>query len=672
MSWPGKLIRFCFYLLVILVPLVFLPNTSELFEFNKMIITYLLTTVIAGAWMTDMILQKKLIFRRTSLDWPILLFLLSNLISLFLSIDVRTSLLGYYSRFNGGLASLACYSLLYWVYVTYMDRKSTLNSIAYCLLPTACLVSLYGVLEHFGIDAHLWVQDVQNRVFSTLGQPNWLAAYIVALIFIPIALLKQTKNRFLSTSYLALSTVMFLTLLFTKSRSGLLAFGISSVVYWSFLFWKLKFGIFKNYLFIGYWILVIVTTLVVSNPLRDLAFSRLNLSPSNLALSTKLQGTSLETGGTQSTAIRKIVWSGAIKIWQASAKNFLIGTGPETFAMAYYQYRPIEHNNTSEWELLYNKAHNEFLNYLATTGILGLGAYLILLISMFMIFIKSYRSNPKINQLHNQLSNDHWQLIISALCAGWLTIPITNFWGFSVVIVQILMFILPAMAISLKQEDFKAGEFNPIKLSGSQIFSLLILLSAISYTLFAISRYWFADVKYATGRNQIQAFAQTQQPAYLLSAYQNLTAAVKLNHRDPPMTSDLALVTSYLSAVTYDTNATSSAQLAAAAVSLGQKAVSLSPHHPNYYKSLSRVAIVNATYFPQYLQIAADALKIAGKISPTDPRIPYNLGLVAEYANNMDLAKSYYQQALKLKPDFPDPQNKLDQIASQSPTKMSE
>ena len=33
---------------------------------------------------------------------------------------------------------------------------------------TAALVAFYGVLERLGIDKHLWVQDVQNRVFSPL------------------------------------------------------------------------------------------------------------------------------------------------------------------------------------------------------------------------------------------------------------------------------------------------------------------------------------------------------------------------------------------------------------------------------------------------------------------------------------------------------------------------
>jgi O-antigen ligase len=69
--------------------------------------------------------------------------------------------------------------------------------------------------------------------------------------------------------------------------------------------------------------------------------------------------------------------------------NPLFGTGVETFAFAYYTYRPAQHNMTSEWDYLYNKAHNEYLNYLATIGILGLGSYLLMIRSFSGLQLKS-------------------------------------------------------------------------------------------------------------------------------------------------------------------------------------------------------------------------------------------------------------------------------------------
>src|SRR3990172_219995 len=174
-------IAIIFYLAFFIIPLVFHPQTSELFEFNKMVLTYALTVVIVCFWFIRMILEKKIVFRRTILDIPLIIFLTSQTLSTLISIDSRTSLLGYYSRFHGGLLSSYSYALLYWAFVSNMDRQKTLNAIK-SLLASATVVSLYAILQHFGIDAHIWVQDVKNRVFSTLGQPNWLAAWLVAII----------------------------------------------------------------------------------------------------------------------------------------------------------------------------------------------------------------------------------------------------------------------------------------------------------------------------------------------------------------------------------------------------------------------------------------------------------------------------------------------------------
>ena len=88
------------------------------------------------------------------------------------------------------------------------------------------------------------------------------------------------------------------------------------------------------------------------------------------------------SGGTESANIRMNVWSGAINAWRA---NPIFGTGVETFAFAYYKYKPVGQNLTSEWNFLYNKAHNEYLNYLATTGLFGLGSYL-LMIGLFIFY----------------------------------------------------------------------------------------------------------------------------------------------------------------------------------------------------------------------------------------------------------------------------------------------
>jgi len=114
----NRAIEYSFYALFLLVHLVLTSDTSELFEFNKMWLTFGLTILIAAAWFTKMILQRKIYIQRTPLDIPIGLFLLSQIISTIFSWDTHVSLWGYYSRFNGGLLSILSYIFLYYALVS--------------------------------------------------------------------------------------------------------------------------------------------------------------------------------------------------------------------------------------------------------------------------------------------------------------------------------------------------------------------------------------------------------------------------------------------------------------------------------------------------------------------------------------------------------------------------
>lgn len=385
-----------------------------------MVLTYAIATLISGFWAARMIIEKKFIFRRTILDIPLIIFLFTQLLSTLFSIDPRTSWLGYYSRFNGGLFSIITYCLLYWAYVSNLDKNDTVVIIRNSLF-AALLVAIYGIMEHAGrspscliltgnLNVDCWVQDVRTRVFATLGQPNWMAAYLVALI--PLSWnLSLPKSKF----WAAASIILFVAILFTKSRSGLLGAIIALIIFASGNFLS------KNkktvaLITVG----VVLIAAIFGTPWSHSLFAK----PAN----TEPTATSGE-GGTESGDIRKIVWKGAFNIFKAYP---ILGTGPETFAYSYYQFRPVEHNLVSEWDFLYNKAHNEYLNYLANTGSVGFVSYATLII--FSLY-----------QIYKTKKFD--------LLAGYVSILVTNFFGFSVVVIQILFFLFPAMAITWKNSQ---------------------------------------------------------------------------------------------------------------------------------------------------------------------------------------------------------------------------
>ncbi len=428
------MISILFNILFFLIPLVFYKNTSELFEFNKIIVLYIFTVLITTTWIINSIRAKKIIFHRTLLDYPLIIYLSIYFISSLFSIDPRTSWLGYYSRFNGGLISQICYALLYWAFVSNLNKKQTLHTTYYILLSTA-IASILAIGERFGIFTtcglmklgwyeSCWVQDVQNRVYSTLGQPNWLAALLVALI--PLGWSNQITNYKLQITkilWFLVSLLFFITLLFTKSRSGLLAFGIEAIIFWGLVFWKFRFKFWKLFVTTKWQALLICN---LSFVILYFVFNKPTANDQQLKTAV---APVLESGGTESGTIRKFVWLGAIEVF----KHYpILGTGPETFAFSFPKYKSVEHNLTSEWDFIYNKAHNEFLNYLANTGIFGFLSYMSLIIYSIIIFWKSKRFD---------------------LLAGYVGILITNFFGFSVVPVSLLFFLFPAMAFINNNEN---------------------------------------------------------------------------------------------------------------------------------------------------------------------------------------------------------------------------
>ena len=240
----SKIIEYSFYALFFLTPLAFTDKTSELFEFNKMWLIFGLTIIIGTSWITKMILQKEIRIQRTPLDIPILLFLISQFISTVVSLDTHVSIWGYYA-FISNLSHLG--NLL-------------IKRILLVSLISGAIVALWGLPSHFGydptcfifrgtLDVTCWTEAFQPkiRIFSTLGQPNWMAAYLAILLPIAIAFaiqktqsfrksesLKFRKSDYLTFRvirvfwkeiiYVLTVVIFYLDLLFTGSNSGFLGF----------------------------------------------------------------------------------------------------------------------------------------------------------------------------------------------------------------------------------------------------------------------------------------------------------------------------------------------------------------------------------------------------------------------------------------------------------------
>jgi O-antigen ligase/Flp pilus assembly protein TadD len=593
------------YLLAIFVPLVFTTINSELFEFPKFILLLSGTLVISASWAIHIYQSRDYhIFKPSSMSYALLAALITQLLATIFSINPYTSFWGYYSRFHGGLLTTICYTIIYFAAINWLDTKSTQKLIK-IMGGTSFIIGLYAIMERVGIDKGLWIQDVQSRPFSTLGQPNWLAAYLLPHIFLVLYLSQTKKLSYLLSSifYLLLVTA----LLFTRSRSGFLALALAYPSYWFLLTRQFSFSKIQHSLFL-FTISSFLITGFVGTPYTP-SLSSL-LSPKIYPESAPpAQGTQLENGGTESGDIRKIVWSGALSLIK---KYPLLGTGPETFAYTYYWVRPTTHNLTSEWDFLYNKAHNEYLNMAATTGLIGLLAYLYF---HYAVFKTSFTLIPQSKKVQHD-TDDYRRAIYPVLGASIIAFTVTNFFGFSVIPVYLSTVMIATMPITLK---------NP---SSNSLIPNSYLLIPILLVLVYPARLFYADYLYAKGK------ATSSLP--LLTHAISLRPGLDLYH----------------------------ATLGEAYAALGQKDLALkeletnrqlNPYHLNYYKSRAKIYLTLASIEPSFHNQAAQELEKSRTLAPTDPKLAYNLGLVYTRLADIGRAETNLRDAITLKPNYGEP-----------------
>ncbi|MBT6401121.1 O-antigen ligase family protein [candidate division WWE3 bacterium] len=367
-----KAIFTLFKLLVFFTPTIFVANTHELFEFPKMYFVYAVGTTIIWLFLIKKIsLEEKLL-------WPsksVILFLLVYILSTLLSSHQQTSVWGYYTRFNGGLMSVLVFVGLYWVAINEYTKKQLKE-----LVKIACFsiipIGIYAISQHYGFIANIWKSNSVERAFSTFGQPNWLAAYSVMIIPIILGqlLLNKNENKRL---WVLLYVLAFSSLWFSQSISGILAFLIIIPIFitinWNKL--KKKRRLFAT-LILASILLTIVEPGIFKGKINDAFFdvkTMLKVQAQEIAIPTDSH--SISDPG----FIRQYLWRGTLNLIFSSPKNTILGTGPETYPYEFQRFRPEELNDSSEWNFVFNKPHNYYLELWANLGILGLVSYLLLI-----------------------------------------------------------------------------------------------------------------------------------------------------------------------------------------------------------------------------------------------------------------------------------------------------
>ena len=278
------------------------------------------------------------------------LFLISLILNLiFAGGNLTQKFFGVYGR-NTGFVTYA--SLLFLLVGSAIASSSSLiKKFTLTMLAVGVLSSIYGYMQHFGIDPAGWVSPY-NPIMGFLGNPDFAAAFLALsciAAFAPI-LSKSTKLIFKVSSFIYIVFALYLIKL-SGVKQGLLIFAIGIACLVILVLYHSKFKVFSFIAMVG----TVSFTILI-------ALGLFNIGP----MASLLYKTSLTARG--------YYWQAALTM---ISKHPFLGVGLDSYGDWYRRSRSIDAYNWAPSQYA-NTAHNVFLDIAADGG-------LFLLITMLAI-----------------------------------------------------------------------------------------------------------------------------------------------------------------------------------------------------------------------------------------------------------------------------------------------
>ncbi len=334
-----------------------------------------------------------------------------------------------------------------------------------------------------------------NQISGTLGNSTYLAIFLIFNIFFAFYLFLNEKKSKFDFRYLVPIIINLVAFLMTGTRGTYLGVILSFTFV---LFVYLFLGKSRKYKKIS--ALLLIFFIFILSLVFFVSESRF---VKNIPLFERLSSISLE-GSTAKT--RLISWQAALK---GFSENPVLGVGPENYNLVFNKYFQSDYYLYAPTEPYFDRAHNKFLDILATMGILGLFAYLTILFFIFYIILKLYK-NEKINLSEFLL---------------FLAMPIVYFVHLFFVFDDLNSFILFFIFLGFLEFLFNGNKFCVFdeNMKSLNIFKKVIAFSLIIIVVFSMYEYNL-KVAYAA---KLENDAKNSQNA--LQAINNFNKALNLN-----------------------------------------------------------------------------------------------------------------------------------------------
>ena len=372
-----KIVKFGVYA-AMLTPLVYIPQTIFGTVFGKMIYFQIAVELALPFYVFLIFFYKQYRPQFSRLTKLIILLFAALFISSLLGVDFEKSFWGYPSRMRG-LFSLLHFLAVYFYIISVFRQDREKKNLLLFIIFVGFFVALYGILERinpeWSVDKVAVKSPVGHRVLSTTGNPIFLAGYMVFLAFLAIHFVLKNSG-YGRWAALATAPIFVLVIFFTETRAaflGLIAGGIATAFYLFFIFEKRQKVILAS-------ILIVVFTLLAAVLIFDFKVLKKNRFW-NISRITDISFNSAEG----STTGRLLLWKTSFAIFK---ERPVFGWGLENFEYGFDKHYRPEFLRNGMGETWADRAHNLFLDLLTMSGLIGLGAFVAILIYVSHALLK--------------------------------------------------------------------------------------------------------------------------------------------------------------------------------------------------------------------------------------------------------------------------------------------
>ena len=424
--------------MALLVPIFFLPLTTEFFQFNKLALIFVGTAALLIVWAVKMFLTKKVYVVKTPLNFAFFVLTIAMLLSTIFSINKTTSIYGAQGRWFPGLFGFLGLVVFYYALSANLQKTKAISYVIVATIVGGSISSAVALFGYFGIkigsSAYFQVPN-----FTLAGSTNITAMVAVLCAVISVTLLMYSKNLPDKIFLLHAFVLNFVTALLIGTTSAWILLFISFV---AFVFFVPATKIIKeNRTYSSILTGVIIATLIVLAlpSSRDLVVNKNYPKEINLSLGDS--------------------WV----VVSSTLRDFpILGTGPSTFYLNFPRYRPLYLNNTNLWNVRFDVASSEAVSVVGSLGIVGIIAAIYFTFRVLVFILRLKGTDESVG--------------ISAVVGAGTLVTLASFVLYPATVLSgFLFFLFLAIATSKSALDEKSKDTEIVFMSMSALSPVSIL-----------------------------------------------------------------------------------------------------------------------------------------------------------------------------------------------------